>query len=1505
MKCCQKLKSICVLLVIFSLVCPSNLFPLNKLAPAGTNEFGDSLSLDAVEKLSLSPVQKQRFEKIYGLSYETLSASAQRTAAQLQKLFDRIADCALWRNITKDRSEKLNNIIELNMDDPINFKIALLESGLFDPHKSLNNLSLSILVELLSVGEINNTVKAKAFEIADKIMKSDKSVVSRVRGAEVMGYLGEYGVKHLLNLVSPQEEQDIRNAAMSSMIKEEVLPHAIKMLLRSLIDTEDESFRDYVAFVLDNITSLNREYIRSLYGENGESAAEKLAVEIFSKSKFPTFIDFISSPFFGVNLTKEKAYILESNLTKLMDFRASVSEGIFNKLMLGYGFPSVCNWMEMKEARAIYFLADLVIDGKEVEISRAFRKVLESNDSKLTQEVVMLLLARQEKLDTKLIKDFLSLISENPSKNRQVIAFLIVALKLKRIVISENAFIQEWISNLLNSDINDVYYLANMLIRSIPYSYDRTPAFPEKIREYSRLIDEVYGQGKFFFFSYIRFKMHRNPSSEDREFIASIISGIKDNNPEGIRYFVKEVQKKSVALGDLEPYLNNAFIQPFHKIINEISSIYSNEIGAQIDDPTLIPLERIDEICLKLTEGNTKEREIVKNLLKLYKYLVMRYPDINSMKSFLSKDALSESVVEYLKSENYFEAVKEIESIRRETKRKLLKKVKLQPIKDTYIKRHVAPEKWGFLDFGSYTRYSEAKFEAFNRDIELEMHEDHILDLLFIGRYSRAVKFIQDEASSKGERKNPLSKDVQVNLGFIIDCVKAILDKIELQGLAPRRLMEIKTLLDTQTLTLSQLRDILSRLMEEHVRFINFFNYTYGSIPYQLSRNIKRSEFNNAYKDLRTETELNKDQYCNYIQEVFVGNLLAENAVIELFERYVQSANEAVEICLDVFEDGVVLRGEDSDVLVVDHKKADDDYSPAIMGGKAYSLLQYSRLNMPVPEWSCFTTNVFKEKDLWKLDGARHDEFKEMVVDAVLAIEKTSKKAFPFNFNTLDAKLRQKIIRTREEHNIDTREILLISVRSGSYISLPGILDTVINVPMNDEILAKIIESSTNELFAYDLYRSFLATYAEAVFGIEKQRFSDLIDSLKSKIAAKMNLKKEDININEFNKENMIELIELFKNEFAEKRINLKEKFKDPFQVLLECIESVFNSWDNSINDEYRALYGYSHNWKTACTLEKMVFGNLNRDSGTGVAFTRDPVTGALVPIGDYKFCAQGTDIVGGISIHSMLISRAQIGGDSSVRVLEDINPGRFKQISDIAEQVDAFEGEPFEIELTTEARDETITYLLQARPVPITIQSTVCKLHINDEVPVANGVAVCGSGVVGRVLDASQTGLKDLTQKVDILRKQMDEAGEDALKIIILFKYITPENALKIAMPNVDGILSMAVTSGHASLAAIREGKTYIGAVKNIFYDDSLNKWLIEDKLLEEGINGDIISVDGQQPSQSITSGNIYRGAVNFEVVQCRGFELIVQQKTNFDSPAKAAADKLFDYRDEILKSH
>lgn len=504
-----------------------------------------------------------------------------------------------------------------------------------------------------------------------------------------------------------------------------------------------------------------------------------------------------------------------------------------------------------------------------------------------------------------------------------------------------------------------------------------------------------------------------------------------------------------------------------------------------------------------------------------------------------------------------------------------------------------------------------------------------------------------------------------------------------------------------------------------------------------------------------------------------------------------------------------------------------------LLGGKGANLAEMANLGLPVPNGFTITTEACTA---YYNDGKEiSEEIKTQIFDALKKLEELQGKKFG-----------------------DVSDPLLVSVRSGARASMPGMMDTILNLGLNDEAVEGFAAKTNNPRFAYDSYRRFIQMYSDVVMEVPKSFFEKIIDEIKEEKGIKFDT--------ELTVEDLKELVVRFKNVYKE-NMNGEEFPQDPVEQLMGAVKAVFRSWDNPRAIVYRRMNDIPGDWGTAVNVQSMVFGNMGETSGTGVAFTRNPSTGEKGIYGEYLINAQGEDVVAGVRT------------PQPITKLETDLPECYAQFMELAEKLENHYRDMQDMEFTIQ---EGKLYFLQTRngkrtaPAAIKIacdlvdegmitpEEAVMRIEAKslDQLlhPMFNADALKKGEVIGSALPASPGAAAGYVVFTAEEAKKLGIGGKGD-RVILVRLETTPEDIE--GMVAAQGILTVrgGMTS-HAAVVARGMGTCCVSGCGDIKINE-------EEKYFELGgvtfHEGDYISLDG-------TTGKIYKGDIETEEATVSG---------------------------------
>ena len=528
-----------------------------------------------------------------------------------------------------------------------------------------------------------------------------------------------------------------------------------------------------------------------------------------------------------------------------------------------------------------------------------------------------------------------------------------------------------------------------------------------------------------------------------------------------------------------------------------------------------------------------------------------------------------------------------------------------------------------------------------------------------------------------------------------------------------------------------------------------------------------------------------------------------------------------------------------------------------LLGGKGANLAEMTSMGMPVPRGFTISTEACTQ--YYADDRTINSEIEGQIMEYIKKLEEITGKQFGSMSNPL-----------------------LVSVRSGARASMPGMMDTILNLGLNDEVVEAFAKKTKNPRFAYDSYRRFIQMYSDVVMEVGKKYFEQLIDEMKEKRGVTQDT--------ELTAKDLKELAELFK---AEYRTKLGEEFpQDPKEQLMGAVKAVFRSWDNPRAIYYRRMNDIPSSWGTAVNVQEMVFGNMGDTSGTGVAFTRNPATGEKKLFGEFLMNAQGEDVVAGVRT------------PQTIDQLKDVMPEVYDQFVDICHKLEYHYRDMQDMEFTIENKklfmlqtrngkrtataalkiacdlvdegmitEQEAVAMIDPKSLDALLHPTFPKEELERAKPIGQGLAASPGAAAGRIVFTAD----DVVTWV--------EKGE---KVILVRLETSPEDIE--GMHFARGILTVrgGMTS-HAAVVARGMGTCCVSGCGAIKMDEANKKFELGGKVYKEG---DWISLDG-------STGNIYGERLHTAEAEISGeFGRIMawadkfralQVRTNADTPKDA----------------
>ena len=505
-------------------------------------------------------------------------------------------------------------------------------------------------------------------------------------------------------------------------------------------------------------------------------------------------------------------------------------------------------------------------------------------------------------------------------------------------------------------------------------------------------------------------------------------------------------------------------------------------------------------------------------------------------------------------------------------------------------------------------------------------------------------------------------------------------------------------------------------------------------------------------------------------------------------------------------------------------KKCDGDGTLRdLLGGKGANLAQMTKIGLPVPPGFTITTDCCV--DFYKSKKKFPEGLEAQIATNVKLIEKETGKKFGDPSNTL-----------------------LVSVRSGARDSMPGMMDTILNLGLNNETVVGLAEATGNGRFAYDSYRRFIQMYGDVVMGVQKvhenehEPFEEVMDGLKHQLGVT-----EDLELTE---EHLRELIKRYQ-QLIKQRTG-KEFPQDPMEQLIGAVGSVFGSWMNERAILYRRKYKIPDEWGTAVNVQAMVFGNMGDDCATGVAFTRDPATGEDVFYGEYLINAQGEDVVAGVRTPKPVAEMAHDPGFASTyKELEKVRATLEKKFGDVQDFEFTVEKKKLYMLQTRNGKRTALAYVKIAHDMVKQKLMTAEHAILSADpdalsqllAPIFDRKAYQAAGDEGRLLTAGlPAGPGAASGQLVFTADKAEQLGAKGQSVVLARIETSPEDLR--GMIAAEGILtSRGGVSSHAALVARQMGKVCVAGAGEIQIDYAKGTLSCAGKTLKEG---DAISING-----------------------------------------------------------
>jgi len=977
------------------------------------------------------------------------------------------------------------------------------------------------------------------------------------------------------------------------------------------------------------------------------------------------------------------------------------------------------------------------------------------------------------------IRVWLNLIMQEPKWCSTLFSALIINIKLSGTCVKDTDLFQRDITDLLNHPIGPIYNLAKQFTKLMPVFFNEIGA-EGKLREVSTELDELHKRHDVLI-HFLRKQSHVESSNLIVDFIKAIFSFWVTLDKTCLRpYLPDEI------LGQVET--SGPFVDEQHMLTNRIQEdlqFFSlDDILAWDEKERLRYLKQQHDI-------STVERRRFELLVKMFKLLHHKYnlgmQELRNQLQQAVQDGFPEMehLLDVLENCDTYHCLDALLTHLEQLKNTILSDEKFEPREEIYYKRHIA------VDIPSvYGRYSERKFDALGLTFRLENLANIYLERL----------------------------TASINLGFITQatfiriskCLRLYLRALKVDGIFSRRLDTYASLLSSsigiKRFSYTQHLDIVRGLSEGVKDVIYaYYNNIHQSNLSIIIPQIGKENLLTRYRSLWDEEDL--PSTVHRLSESFFRDLIATTFGLQHLDTFITRIIQTLESQKDILDEQTI------DLLMTynPEKTISSLYNENLrthnlihLGNKGFNLMMLAGDGKPVPPAFIITTEIFRCWQAVQRFNRARDEFMQRMRGSITNLEELTGQVFGSPENPL-----------------------LLSVRSGSAMSMPGMMTTIHNVGLNEELIKDFVAIHPDQkYFAWDNYRRFLQSWGMAG-GMDGEEFQALMNTHKKKY--RVRLKRQ------FSPSQMHELALKYQDAVRGHGCSAPE---DPWLQLISAVEMVLESWNTLKAREYRHLMDVSEDWGTAVIVQSMVYGNLGDQTGSGVLFTAHPYRKVrrVALWGDYAPGDQGEDIVSGlVTSHPISVEQAELDGRSVENTLELKFPAIYERLLEISRDlVYTKEWTPQEIEFTFEGPKPENLYILQTRDM-ITIKK---KEHFNvfiDSDSLQGDVLGKGIGVSGSAL----SGFAVFTEE-NIHQLRQEKAGV----ILILIRQDTvPEDIREISMA--DGLLTArGGQTSHASVVATRLEKTCVVGCRDLQVFETRQCATINGFQINFG---DPISIDGR----------------------------------------------------------
>ncbi len=993
------------------------------------------------------------------------------------------------------------------------------------------------------------------------------------------------------------------------------------------------------------------------------------------------------------------------------------------------------------------------------------------------------------------IKTWIALIRMNPQRSTRLLSALIIHLSLSGVFIRDTDLFPRDITALLNSDIAPVYNLVKQLTRQLPVFFNEIGA-EGKLRDVSTELDETCHR-KDVLVHFLRKQGHVEGSNRLVPFMEAAIHFWLTKDRAILREYLPPHMYEQVENG-------GEYVDEMHMLFQHFS-----KAGIPLPKGLLsLGKREVESLCEQVPGISAREKKRAVLAIEFYKLLNQKYsinvsdideyisgldtsnfPDLKELRRAFSETKPRNKAARLL---SYLEQLKTL----------ILSDRTFEIQQSIYEKRHIA------VDIPSmYGSYRETKFDALGLTFRLE-----------------ALLNIQFE-----EIVNSIDLNLVTRTTFfeIYNCLRLFIRALAVDGFSTKEIeLQLDLLsqgLNTMGFSFTQFLDIFKRFATavKNIIMTHFHNKHEKNILAIMS-GLPPDQILPKYLPAEglKSAGIDRDKLAHRVSEVFFRekialslglpqlDLLLTRILNALFSQANTLPAERLERLLNYDPARTI-----ANIDINETRK----YGIIHLGNKGFNIIKLAGYGYPVPPGFIITTEAFKCREIIEAYGPAEEVFRNQIKMHLKQLERVTGRMFG-----------------------NPRNPLLLAVRSGAAISQPGMMDTSLNVGINEEIAGGLARITRNEWFAWDSYRRFLQGYGMA-FGLKRDDFDAIIGNHKARLG--IPLKKD------FSGSQMRGVALDYKKLIEDSRIMIQD---DPFEQLYVTVKNVFGSWYSPKAEHYRKIVGISDDWGTAVTIQSMVFGNISLQSGSGVFFTHSPRLSGDKPRlwGDFTIGNQGEDVVAGL-VNTLPISvmQKEVEQRRTDITLETHFPDIYKALKKwVDELIYDYGWNPQEMEFTFESPSEKDLYFLQTRDMAIRETKQVFRFDpedmLNGDRFLGQGIGVSGGAMSGRIVFT----LEEIDKWARV---------EPDTNLILVRGDTVPDDIREISAT--DGLLTArGGLSSHAAVLAHSLGKTCVVGCGSLVCDETKKTCRFNNVVLK---SGDYISIDGSE-------GSVYHGKLKVQKI-------------------------------------